>query len=133
MTTQGENTSLRTVLWVAAAELILCGLMLGIYALVGHFSLRVLYSTAVGAGLSLLNFAVMTFFLYKAEHSESMEKAQLYARGTYGLRMLLLAVALIFLLKTGAFEVLATLLPLCFVRISIYLVELLRKKGEKQT
>lgn len=132
MTEQPQKSSLRTFLWVAVTELILCALMLGVYALVGYFSLEVFYSAVVGAALSLLNFGVMTYFLYRAEKSETVEKAQLYARGTYGLRMLILAVALIFLLKTDAFSPLATLLPLCFTRIAIFIVELFRKKGEKQ-
>lgn len=132
MTEQPQKSSLRTFLWVAVTELILCAIMLGIYALVGYFSLEVFYSAVAGAVLSLLNFGVMTYFLYRAEKSETVEKAQLYARGTYGLRMLILAVVLIFLLKTGAFSPLATLLPLCFTRIAIFIVELFRKKGEKQ-
>ncbi len=130
--TDPKNSSLSTFAWVSLGELALCALMLGVYALAGYFSLKVCYSAVLGAALSLLNFGAMTFFLHKAEKSETMEKAQLYARGTYGLRMLLLAVALILLLKTGSFDPLATLLPLCFVRISIFIIELFRKKGAKQ-
>ena len=53
------------------AELLLSGVMLGIYAIVGRFSVRILYSAALGTGLVLLNFAAMIFSLIRAERYDS--------------------------------------------------------------
>ncbi len=127
-----ENETRSVVLGVCLTELLLTAVMVGIFAAAGYFSWKVLYSAALGAALSLLNFGVMILLLRRAEKSESPEKGQLLARGTYGLRIAALALILFFLLRTGAFHPLAAVLPLAFVRIGILLVELFRKKeGEE--
>ena len=120
----------RDILPVILGELLLTGIMLGVYALIGRFSAKVLWGALLGAGVVLLNFSVMIFALLKAEKRGNPEKGQLYVRATYALRMLLLAAVLIVALKTKVFDPLATALPLCFQPISVWLYELFRKKGE---
>lgn len=118
----------RDILPVMLGELLLTGMMLGIYALIGRFSAKVLWGALLGAGAVLLNFSVMIFALLKAEKRGSPEKGQLYVKATYALRMLLLAAVLIVALKTKVFDPLATALPLCFQPIAVWLFELFRKK-----
>lgn len=120
----------RDILPVMLGELLLTGIMLGVYALIGRFSTKVLWGALLGAGVVLLNFSVMIFALLKAEKRGSPEKGQLYVKATYALRMLLLAVVLILALKSKAFDPLATALPLCFQPVAVWLFELFRKKGE---
>ena len=122
----------RDILPVMLGELLLTGIMLGVYALIGRFSVKVLWSALLGAGVVLLNFSVMIFALLKAEKRGSPEKGQLYVRATYALRLLLLAAVLILALKSKVFDPLATALPLCFQPIAVWLFELFRKmkKGE---
>ena len=118
----------RDILPVMLGELLLTGMMLGVYALIGRFSAKVLWGALLGAGAVLLNFSVMIFALLKAEKRGSPEKGQLYVKATYALRMLLLAAVLIVALKTKVFDPLATALPLCFQPIAVWLFELFRKK-----
>lgn len=122
----------RDVFPVMLGELLLTGLMLAVYALIGRFSLKVLWSAALGAGAVLLNFTVMVLALLQAEKRGSPEKGQLYVRATYALRLVLLAAVLILALKSKVFDPLATALPLCFQPIAVWLFELFRKmkKGE---
>lgn len=122
----------RDVFPVMLGELLLTGLMLAVYALIGRFSLKVLWSAALGAGAVLLNFTVMILALLQAEKRGSPEKGQLYVRATYALRLVLLAAVLILALKSKVFDPLATALPLCFQPIAVWLFELFRKmkKGE---
>ena len=122
----------RDVFPVMLGELLLTGIMLAVYALIGRFSLKVLWSAALGAGAVLLNFTVMILALLQAEKRGSPEKGQLYVRATYALRLLLLAAVLILALKSKVFDPLATALPLCFQPIAVWLFELFRKtkKGE---
>ena len=122
----------RDVFPVMLGELLLTGIMLAIYALIGRFSLKVLWSAALGAGAVLLNFTVMILALLQAEKRGSPEKGQLYVRATYALRLVLLAAVLILALKSKVFDPLATALPLCFQPIAVWLFELFRKmkKGE---
>ena len=89
----------RDILPVMLGELLLTGMMLGVYALIGRFSAKVLWGALLGAGAVLLNFSVMIFALLKAEKRGSPEKGQLYVKATYALRMLLLAAVLIVALK----------------------------------
>lgn len=120
----------RDILPVMLGELLLTGIMLGVYALIGKFSAKVLWGALLGAGAVLFNFSVMIFALLRAEKRGSPEKGQLYVKATYALRMLLLAAVLILALKTKVFDPLATALPLCFQPIAVWLFELFRKKGE---
>ena len=122
----------RDVFPVMLGELLLTGVMLAIYALIGRFSLKVLWSAALGAGAVLLTFTVMILALLQAEKRGSPEKGQLYVRATYALRLVLLAVVLILALKSKVFDPLAAALPLCFQPIAVWLFELFRKmkKGE---
>ena len=122
----------RDVFPVMLGELLLTGIMLAVYALIGRFSLKVLWSAALGAGVVLLNFTVMILALLQAEKRGSPEKGQLYVRATYALRLVLLAAVLILALKSKVFDPLATALPLCFQPIAVWLFELFRKmkKGE---
>ena len=122
----------RDVFPVMLGELLLTGIMLAVYALIGRFSLKVLWSAALGAGAVLLNFTVMILALLQAEKRGSPEKGQLYVRATYALRLLLLAAVLILALRSKGFDPLATALPLCFQPIAVWLFELFRKmkKGE---
>lgn len=110
------------------AEVLLSGIMLGIYALAGHFSVRILCSAALGTGMVLLNFMVMIFSLIRAERFDSPAKGQLAARGSLLLRMLVLVGVLILALKYGNFDPLSTLLPLCFMRIALFAGTLAKKK-----
>ena len=122
----------RDVFPVMLGELLLTGVMLAVYALIGRFSLKVLWSAGLGAGAVLLNFTVMILALLQAEKRGSPEKGQLYVRATYALRLVLLAVVLILALKSKVFDPLATALPLSFQPIAVWLFELFRKmkKGE---
>ena len=117
----------RDVFPVMLGELLLTGVMLAIYALIGRFSLKVLWSAALGAGVVLLNFTVMILALLQAEKRGSPEKGQLYVRATYALRLVLLAAVLILALKSKVFDPLATALPLCFQPIAVWPFELFRK------
>ena len=114
----------RDVFPVMLGELLLTGVMLAVYALIG--------SAGLGAGAVLLNFTVMILALLQAEKRGSPEKGQLYVRATYALRLVLLAVVLILALKSKVFDPLAAALPLCFQPIAVWLFELFRKmkKGE---
>ncbi len=115
---------------VFLSQLLLCGAMVGVFAIVGRLSKEVLFGAALGAAASLINYAVMIISLLKAEKSETPEKAQLKVRGNYIFRMLGLVVVLVIALKFGPFDPLATLLPLILMRIALFIGGLLIRKGE---
>ncbi len=121
---------LREFLPVLVTEVVLSGLMLLVYALIGRWSVKVLLGGLLGTAAELLNFTVMTFSLLRAEQAETPQKGQLAAKGNYILRTAVLLAVLIGALITGYFDPLATLLPLCFMRIALFTVNLKRTKKE---
>ncbi|MBO2526625.1 MAG: hypothetical protein CW335_00370 [Clostridiales bacterium] len=121
-------TALRSMLPILLIVLAMSGIMVGVYALLGRLTGEVLLGALLGTAASLVNFVVMTFSVVRAEDAESPAKGMLQVRGTYTIRMIVLAVALAIALKTKRFDPVSTLLPLCFTRIAIFISELFRKK-----
>ncbi len=121
---------LREFLPVLITELVLSGLMLLVYALIGRWSTKVLLGALLGTAAELINFAVMTFSLLRAEQAETPQKGQLTARANYILRMFVLLAVLIAALVSGWFDPVATLLPLCFMRLALFTANFKRTKKE---
>ena len=125
-----DRLTLRAQAPVFISQILLCGAMVGVYAIIGKMTMNVVFGAILGAAASLLNYLVMIVSLLRAAKSESPEKAQLKARGNYMLRMLVLIVGLVLALKFGPFDPLATLLPLILMRIALFVGSLLIRKGE---
>ena len=89
-----------------------------------------LLGALLGTAAELINFAVMTFSLLRAEQAETPQKGQLTARANYLLRMVVLIAVLIGALISGWFDPVATLLPLCFMRLALFTANFKRTKKE---
>lgn len=122
--------TLKSFLPVFLAEIALSGVMLLVYALIGRWSQKILLGALLGTAAELLNFTVMTLSLLRAERAESSAKGQLAARGNYILRMVVLLAVLVAALASGYVDPLATLLPLCFMRIALFAANLKRPEKE---
>ena len=108
------------VLPTLAAEVVLSGIMLGCYALFAALRQDILLGAALGTAAALVNFAAMILGLLRASKKENPLSAQLTSR--------VLLVVLVIALKSKRFDPLATLLPLCFMRLALMASELVRKK-----
>lgn len=124
--------TLRELLPVFLAELVLTGVMLGVYALLRHCTQPVLLGAALGAGVSLLNFLFLIIGVLRAARNENPLTAQLKVRVFYILRTVAVLIALVIALKSARFDPVATLLPLCFMRIALFAAELMRKKKSRK-
>lgn len=117
---------------VAIGVAICVGLMFGIYALIGRFSMAVLLGGLVGGLVSVLNFFFMaivaTLAADRAENQDVIGGQKLIS-SSYPLRMLALAGILFVCAKSGLFDLIALVLPLVFVRPTITVAEFFRKKG----
>lgn len=120
--------ALRSMLPILLIAVAMSGIMIGVYALIGKLTAKVLLGAALGTAAALVNFAVMTLSVVRAEGAESPERGALQVRFNYIIRMIVLAAVLIVALKTNVFDPVATVLPLCFTRIAIFLSEIFRKK-----
>ena len=109
-------------------------LMLGIYGLLGYFTIKVLYSALVGTILAGTNFFVMALVVtLAADRAENQDVAggEKLVKGSYPVRILLLAVILFACAKSGFFDILPLVLPLLFVRPAMMVAEFFRKKEER--
>jgi hypothetical protein len=118
---------------VAIGVAVCVGLMFGIYALIGRFSIAVLLGGLIGGLISVANFfAIAIVATLAADRAEKQDVAggQKLISGSYPLRMLAIAGILFACAKSGFFDLIALVLPLVFVRPTITVAEFFRKKGE---
>lgn len=128
--TEARRVVLKETTKIAIGEAICVAVMVAVFALLGHYSLQVLLGGIAGGILAILNF----FFMAVAA-SQAMDKAvqqdvkggQKQIKLNYSLRMIVLFVILFALVKSGACNALASVLPLFFVRITITVAEFFRK------
>lgn len=110
-------------------------LMLGVYGLIGRFSRQVLLGALIGGALAMLNFLLLSVTVSRAadraETTGEAVKARVSVQVMALVRLLLLAVLYILILKSGACDPIAAILPLLFLQLSIVLTEFFRKdKGD---
>ncbi len=118
---------------VAIGQAICVGAMLGIYALLGRFGDPVLLGGIAGGVLAVLNFFFMAISAMKAAdkaEEQNVKGGQLTMRLSYIIRLAVLFVILYALVSSGLCDVLATVLPLLFVRPVLFVADFFRKPGE---
>jgi hypothetical protein len=128
--TEARRVVLQETGKIAVGEAVCVAVMVAVFALLGRYSLQVLLGGIAGGILAILNF----FFMAVAA-SQAMDKAvqqdvkggQKQIKLNYSLRMIVLFVILFALVKSGACNALASVLPLFFVRITITVAEFFRK------
>ena len=115
---------------ILIGEIICLGLMLGIFALLGRFDMKVLLGGIAGTVLSVLNFFFMAANAMMATDkalNQDVKGGQKQIKASYSLRMILIFVILFALMKSGLCHPLASVLPLAFVRPVITVAEFFRK------
>lgn len=125
----------REIIIVAVGELICVAIMLGVFALLSRFDLRVLLGGLLGGVLATGNFFLMavgiTAATKKAANQDvagAQRTVQLSMAGRYLLLIVLLVVAAI----SDQFNLIALLLPLLFVRPISTIGEFFRKSGDSK-
>ncbi len=130
-----NDAAIRQFFKIAICVAGLTALELGVYAIIGRFSLNVLFGAIFGAVVSVLNFLALTVTVSRAaDRAEGGDpgKAKAAVQGSSVLRLIVLAAIYIVVLKTTTLDPLAAVLPLVFVQLSIYITEFFRKDGEKK-
>jgi hypothetical protein len=130
--TESRKVVFKETAVVAIGEVICVAAMCGIYALLGKFTLSVLLGGLVGLLIATGNFfalAVVATLAADKAQAQDPEGGKKLMKGSYPIRLLVMAGLLILCAKSGVFDVLALVLPLLFVRPVITLAEFFRKKG----
>lgn len=130
---KSQNPVFRETAVVALGECVCIAIMLGVFALAGHFDSRAMLGGLLGGVLSILN-----FFLMGVGVSNAADKAeagdpnagQRAIQLSYLVRTLVLAAILVAAALSSFFNLLALVLPLLFVRPVLSLAEFFRKAGD---
>lgn len=130
--TQSRKIVLKETAIIAAGEVICVAIMCAVYALIGKFAVGVLLGGIVGMLVAAGNFfalaVVATLAADRAEAGDPVS-GQKMMKSSYPIRLLAMAAILILCARSGAFDVLALVLPLIFVRPILTVAEFFRKKG----
>ena len=130
--TESRKLVFKETVILLAGEAICAAVMLGVYALLGFFSLKVLLGGLVGVVLACGNFffmAVIATLAADRAQAQDVEGGQKLIKSSYPLRLLVLALILVGCALSGWFDLIALVLPLVFVRPIITVAEFFRKKG----
>lgn len=123
-------------LMVLAGEILLSAIMVGIFALAGHFDRSVLLGAVVGALLAAANFFLMALSADcaadKAE-KQNVKGGQALIQLSYIGRLIGLFLVLVLCALTKIFNLFALVIPLVFTRPILTVSEFLKKKGEKNS
>ena len=128
--TDSRKLVLKQTAIVALGQMICVALMCAVYALIGRFSLSVVLGGLVGLALATGNFFFLAVTVTLAgDRAEAQDVAggQKLVKGSYPIRILVLAVLLILCAKSGVFDVVALVLPLAFVRPILTVAEFFGK------
>ncbi len=108
------------------------GLMLVVFALLERFDRTVLLGGVFGLLLALGNFffmAVTASLAADKAESQDVKGGMQIMRGSYPLRLAVLAVALILLAKSGLCNIITLVVPLALVRPVLMVADFFEKKG----
>ena len=115
----------------ALGELLILALVCAGFALLGKWSGKVLAGALTGAGLAMLNYALMALGVFKAaEKAEAGDPASGQRTMTLSMlgRYLLMIAVLVIGAKSGRCDVIAMVIPLALSRLILYAAELFRRK-----
>ena len=150
---ENKSSSALQILALATGEIIVSALVCVIYLILGKFDYTVVTGSILGSIVTVANFAVLTFSVNRAvdrylelrgsremsddeaeafakEHTMAVQNA---ATRSFILRTAsMLATLVAAFLLTDFFAPLATAIPLLMFRPILYVLELIKSKGEKK-
>lgn len=130
--TESRKLVLKETALVAIGEAVGVALICGVYALIGKFDVSVVLGGLVGLLVATGNFFALALIATLAgDRAEAgdVEGGQKLMKSSYPLRMLVMAAILFICAKSGAFDVIALVLPLVLVRPILTVREFFGKKG----
>ncbi len=120
---------------VALGEAAGVAAMVGVFALLGNFDMRVVWGGLVGGLVAIGNFLAMAIGVNIAAdkaQKQNVSGGQATIKSSYLLRMIIMALVLFAFARSGLCNVVALVVPLVFVRITLTVWEFFRRKpGEK--
>lgn len=126
---------LKETLRVAIGEAVCVAAMIGVFALLGYFSREVVLGGIIGGLVAVGNFFFMavgvTLAADRAE-SQDVRGGKAMVSSSYTIRLIVMAVVLFAVAKSGYCNVFALVIPLVFVRPVLTIGEFFRKSGDQK-
>ena len=120
----------KQTLSIFAGSFVLAGIMVIAFAVFGYFSLAVVWGALLGVFAATLNFFLLALTLEYAL-GKGARKAQGIMGLSYTARIIIIAVIVVFAIKSPHINYVAAAIPLLFPRIVIYIINFLNK-GKKE-
>lgn len=123
---------LSQTLTVLIGELVLSALMVGIFAVLGHFDTSVIFGAAAGSVIATVNHLVLVLGVMGASakaEKQDVKGGQALIQMSYIGRLLGLFLVLVLCAKSGVFNLIALVIPLVFTRPILTIAEHFNKKG----
>ena len=127
-----KQFALRETIPVIIGEVVLTGIVVVIFALLGKYDSTVLWGGIVGAVLATANFFLMalgTGLAADKAQQQDVKGGQALVYLSYSGRMIGLFLVLVLCAKSGYCNVLSLVIPLAFVRPILTIGEIFKKKG----
>ncbi len=124
----------RETLLLAAGELICSAVMLGLFALLGYFDGKAVLGAVFGSVIAVGNFffmAIMGDAAADRAAEQEVKQGKAMIRTSYSVRLIVMAVLLLALAKSGTCNLLALVIPLFFTFPVLTVIEFFRKSGKK--
>ncbi|MBR5617264.1 MAG: ATP synthase subunit I [Oscillospiraceae bacterium] len=123
---------LSQMLIILLGELVLSALMVGVFAVLGYFDLRVVFGAAAGALIATVNHLVLVLGVMAAAgkaEKQDVKGGQALMQMSYMGRLIGLFLVLVLCAKSGVFNLIALVIPLVFTRPILTIAEYFNKKG----
>lgn len=131
--TSSRRYVIRQTLLLLAGEAVCVAVMCGVFALLGKFDLTVVLGGLVGMLVATGNFfalAVVATLAADMAEKQDVQGGQKLIRGSYPIRLLVMAAVLFLCAKSGWCHVIAMAVPLLVVRPIITVSEFFKKEEE---
>ena len=123
---------LSQTLAVLIGEVILSAVMVGVFAVLGHFDISVVLGAAAGAVIATLNHLFLIIGVLAASakaEKQDVKGGQALVQMSYTGRLIGLFLILVLCAQSGIFNLIALALPLAFTRPILTIAEYFNKKG----
>jgi ATP synthase I chain. len=120
----------KNIVCVSGISLSLSLIMVGVFALLGQFTLVILWSALYGCFFACFNFYLLAITVTKAMGRE--EKGKAMASISYTVRSLMMLLGGIFAVAYLAYNPIAVVIPYIFPRISINIIQITMAKKERK-
>jgi len=114
---------------MAICILILTILMLVIFWLSGYFGSDTVFGALMGSGVAFLNFFFLALAVEKSVKNNQNPK--MVVASSYTMRMLFMGIMIVIAIKSPHINYVAMVIPLIFPRISILILNFLKKRNKR--